>query len=130
MTTHATGSFEVKSWQEKTYSEIAGQPRFTQAEVVYTYRGDFIGEGAISYLMCYSLNNVAYFSGYEQVIGRLGERTGSFVLYHNGTYEAGAVRDTLTVVPGSATDELAGLQGSGSSGGDGEALFTLDYELI
>jgi Protein of unknown function (DUF3224) len=129
MTIHATGSFEVKSWDEKPYSEIDSQPKLTCADVVYAYHGDLEGEGAITYLMCYSSNNIAYFIGYEQVTGRLGNRSGSFVLQHNGTYEGGAVKDTLTVVPGSATGGLSGLLGSGVSGGDGEAIFTLDYEI-
>ena len=129
MIIHATGSFEVKSWDEKPYSEIAGQPKLTRADVVYGYHGDLEGEGTIAYLMCYSSNNIAYFIGYEQVIGRLGDRSGSFVLQHNGTFEAGAVKDALTVVPGSATGDLSGLRGSGNSGGDGEAVFTLDYEI-
>jgi hypothetical protein len=129
MIIHAKGSFEVKSWDEKPYSEIAGQPKLTRADVVYGYHGDLEGEGTIAYLMCYSSNNIAYFIGYEQVTGRLGDRSGSFVLQHNGTFEAGAVKDALTVVPGSATGDLSGLSGSGNSGGDGEAVFTLDYEI-
>ena len=129
MILHATGSFEVKNWDEKPYSEIAGQPKLTRADVVYGYHGDFEGEGTIAYLMCYSSNNIAYFIGYEQVTGRLGDRSGSFVFQHNGTFEAGAVKDALTIVPGSATGDLSGLRGSGNSGGDGEAVFTLDYEI-
>ncbi len=129
MTIHATGSFAVKSWDEKPYSEIDGQPKLTRADVVYEYHGDFEGEGSVAYLMCYSSNNIAYFIGYEQMTGRLGDRSGNFVLQHNGTYEAGAVKDTVTVVPASATGELSGLQGSGSTGGDGEAVFSLDYQL-
>lgn len=130
MKMHATGSFEVKSWDEKPYSEIDGQPKLTQADVVYTYHGDFEGEGKIVYLMCYSRNNIAYFIGYEQVAGRLGDRSGSFVLQHNGTFEAGAVKDTVTVVPGSATGDLSGLRGEGTCGGDGEAVFSLDYDIV
>ena len=129
MIIHATGSFEVKSWDEKPYSEIADQPKLTRADVVYGYHGDLEGEGTITYLMCYSSNNIAYFIGYEQLTGRLGDRSGSFVLQHNGTFEAGAVKDALTVVPGSATGDLSGLRGSGNSGGDGEAVFIFDYEI-
>ncbi len=129
MAIHATGSFEVKSWDEKPYSEIDGKPKLIHADVVYAYHGDLEGEGTIAYLLCYSNNNIAYFIGYDQVTGRLGDRRGSFVLQHVGAYEGGAVKDTLTVVPGSATGELSGLRGSGRCGGDGEAVFTLDYEI-
>ena len=130
MTKHATGTFAVKSWDEKTYSEVEGQPKLTRAEVVYTYQGDFEGEGKIEYLMCYASNNIAYFLGFEQMAGRLGDRSGTFVLQHSGTYEGGAVKDTMAVVPGSTTGDLNGLQGSGSSGGDGKAIFALDYEIV
>ncbi len=130
MTMRATGNFKVKVWNEKAYSEIDGQPKLTRADVVYTYHGDLEGEGKIEYLMCYSSNNIAYFIGHEQITGRLGDRTGSFVLQHTGTYEEGAVKDSLTIVPGSATGDLSGLQGSGVGGGDGEAVFTLDYEIL
>jgi hypothetical protein len=127
---HATGKFEVKNWEEKPDREIEGQPKLTRADVVYAYHGDLEGEGTITYLLCYSGNDIAYFLGYDQVTGRLGEKRGSFVLQHVGTFEAGAVKDTLTVVPGSAAGELRGLRGSGSCGGDGEAVFTLDYEIV
>jgi Protein of unknown function (DUF3224) len=58
MKMHATGSFEVKSWNEQPYGEIDGQPKLTRAEVVYAYHGGLEGEGQIVYLMCYSSNNI------------------------------------------------------------------------
>jgi len=106
MTSHAKGSFEVKSWDEKPYSEIDGRPKLIRADVVYAYHGDIEGEGNIAYLMCYSGNNIAYFIGYDHVTGRLGDRSGSFVIQHVGTFEAGAVKDALNVIPGSATGDL------------------------
>jgi Protein of unknown function (DUF3224) len=126
---HATGNLAVKSWDEKPYSEIAGQPKLTRASVVYTYHGDLEAEGSVEYLMCYSSNGIAYFIGYEQVTGRLGDRSGNFVLQHDGIFEAGAVKDTLTIVPGSATGDLSGLVGSGVGGGGEEVVIALDYEI-
>ena len=76
MTLHANGTLAVKSWDEKPYSEIAGQPKLTRAAVVYTYHGDIEAEGSVEYLMCYSSNNIAHFIGYEQITGRLGNRSG------------------------------------------------------
>lgn len=129
MTNQATGSFAVKSWDEQPYSENDGQPKLARATVVYTYTGDLEAEGVIAYLMCYSGNNIAYYIGYDHVTGRLGDRSGSFVMQHIGTYAAGAVKDTLTVVPGSATGDLLGLLGEGVCGGDGDATFSLNYTL-
>ncbi len=129
MTTRATGSFSVKSWQEKPYDESEAQARLLRAEVVYAYQGDLEGEGQIEYLMCYSGDGIAYFTGYEHVRARLGSRSGTFVLHHHGIFNAGAVNDAITIVPGTATGELSGLTGSGTCGGDGEAVVSLDYEL-
>ncbi|HLY29874.1 MAG TPA: DUF3224 domain-containing protein [Ktedonobacterales bacterium] len=131
MTIHATATFEVKSWDEKPYSEVEGQPKLTRADVVYTYHGGLEGEGKVTYLMCYSGNGAAYYLGYEQVTGRLGERSGSFVVQHDGSFEEGVARTTTIIVPGSATGELSGLHGGGSGEArhDPPATLTLDYEI-
>ncbi len=131
MPTHAASSFTVKSWDEKPYDEPEGQPKLTRAEVVFTYHGNLEAEGHVIYLMCYSSNGIAYYTGQERVTGRLGERTGSFVLQHVGTFEDGVAQATVTVVPGSATGELSGLIGSGRSvaGHEPPAEFTLDYDF-
>lgn len=48
----------------------------------------------------------------EQVVGSLEGRQGSFVLQHSGLMDRGAPSLTITVVPDSGTDALAGLTGS------------------
>jgi hypothetical protein len=47
----------------------------------------------------------------ERVRGTLHGRAGSFVLQHSGTLDRGAPHLTITVVPDSGTEELAGLAG-------------------
>lgn len=47
----------------------------------------------------------------ERVNGTLGGRKGSFVLQHSGTMQQGVATLTITVVPGSGTEELQGLKG-------------------
>jgi len=47
----------------------------------------------------------------EQVEGVLDGRKGTFVLQHSGTMNRGAPSLSVTVVPDSGTDELAGLAG-------------------
>ncbi len=47
----------------------------------------------------------------ERVSGKLTGRTGSFALHHSGTMTRGAPELTITVVPDSGTDQLAGLAG-------------------
>lgn len=48
----------------------------------------------------------------EQVEGTLHGKAGSFVLQHTGTMNRGAPELSVTVVPDSATGELAGLKGN------------------
>jgi hypothetical protein len=47
----------------------------------------------------------------ERVTGTLHGRSGSFVLYHNGTMTPAGQRLEVTVAPESGTGELAGLTG-------------------
>jgi hypothetical protein len=108
----ATGSFTIKSWDEQPFAEVEGAPKLTQARVTTTYGGDLDGEGTSTLVMAYDGDDASY-AGYERVVGSLGGRPGSFVLRLGGGFEQGAARTTWTVVEGSGTGELAGLQGEG-----------------
>jgi hypothetical protein len=63
----------------------------------------------------------------------VGGRRGSFVLQSSGTYADNTARVTWFVVPGSGTDELAGLSGQGgyTSGHEDypNVPYTLEYEF-
>lgn len=130
MTAHATGSFEGKRWEETAYDEGEGKPKLTRASVGNAYHGDVEGEGVLEYLMLYRADGPVDFIGLERIDGRLGGRTGSFVLQHSGTWENGTARATWTVVPGSATGELTGLRGSGGyEATHDKSSLTLDYDF-
>ena len=47
----------------------------------------------------------------EKVTGTLNGRSGSFYLQHNGVMTRGVGELTITVIPDSGTDQLAGLSG-------------------
>jgi Protein of unknown function (DUF3224) len=111
-TGRATGSFTIKSWDERPFAELEGAPKLTQARVTTTYGGDLDGEGTSTLVMAYDGADASY-AGYERVVGSLGGRSGSFVLRLAGGFEQGAARTDWTVVEGSGTGELAGLQGEG-----------------
>jgi hypothetical protein len=131
MSTRATANFEMTSWDEKPYDEIDGQPRLARASVANTYRGDIEGQGKVEYLMLYRDDSSASFVGLERISGRLGGRSGSFVLQHSGTYEGGTTTATSSVVPGSGSGDLHNLRGQGSfvSQYGQLAPVTLDYEF-
>ena len=92
------------------------------------------------YVMVHLDSGGALFIGFEKVVGSLGGRTGSFVLLHTGSYDGEEATAEYEVVPGSGTNELAGLSGlhhavgdeatGGFSAGHAEEHdMTLDYEV-
>jgi len=127
----ANARFAIKNWDEKPYGEGPDLPRLTRATVIKAFTGDIEGEGQADYLMMYRSDGSATFLGLERVIGRIGGKTGSFVLQRIGVFENGQAKESYSVIPGSATGELRGLVGEGTSSvGHGmEHPFTLSYEL-
>jgi hypothetical protein len=131
MTTHAEGTFTVASWDEDTFEELGGGAKLTRARIVQEFTGDLEATGAAELLMCYAADGTATIVGLQRFLGRLGDRKGGFVLQSVGSYDGKEAKSTLTVVPGSGTDGLAGLRGEGTSavGSEPPGSFTLDYEL-
>jgi hypothetical protein len=131
MKKRANARFAIKNWDEKPYSEGKDLPKLTQATVTKTFTGDIEGEGHVQYLMMYRKDGSATFVGLERVVGRIGAKSGSFVLQRVGVFESGQAKESYSVIPGSGTKDLQGLRGDGSSavGHGSEHPFTLDYEL-
>ena len=128
---NAHARFAIKSWDEKPYSEGQDLPRLTRASVTKTFTGDIEGDGQVEYLMMYRSDGSATFVGLERVVGRVAGKAGSFVLQRIGVFEGGEAKESYSVIPGSATGELQGLRGEGSSAvGHGlEHPFALTYDL-
>ena len=131
MSTHAAPIFRVKTWDEKPFSEVVDGPKLTRVSVTKSFSGDIEGEGTLEYLMAYREDGSASFIGLERVVGRIGDRSGSFVLQHTGTFEGGTAQATWVVVPGSGTGDLQGLRGAGgfASAHAEEYPMTLDYDF-
>jgi hypothetical protein len=126
----ANARFAIKSWDEKPYNEGQDLPKLTRASVAKSFTGDIEGEGQVEYLMMYRSDGSATFIGLERIVGRIGGKTGTFVLQRSGTFEGGRAKESYAVIPGSATGDLKGLRGDGSSdvGHGMEHPFTLSYE--
>ena len=130
MTTGKT-NFTTKAWDEKPYTEIDGDRKLTRTRAVFAYEGELEGEGTIDYLMAYCPNGLGNFVGLERIVGRLGGRSGSFVIQHTGTFDPKAVYTHWEFVPGSGTGELQGLTGSGDFvlEGQGPYVVTFNYDV-
>ena len=123
--------FTIKSWDEKPSSEGEGLPKITRASVTRTFTGDIEGEGLVEYLMMYRSDGSAAILGLERIVGRIAGKTGSFVLQRTGVFEGGQAKESYSILPGSGTGELRGIQGGGSSdiGHATEYPFVLEYEF-
>lgn len=131
MTKTANARFAIQSWDEKPYSEAEGEPKLTRASVAKTYTGDIEGEGQVEYLMMHRSDGSATFVGLERIAARISGKTGTLVLQRTGVFEGGQAKESYYVIPGSATGDLQGLRGEGTStvGHGMEHPFTLGYEL-
>ena len=131
MTTHAEAIFKIESWNEETFSEVEGGEKLTRVSVIKSFKGEIEGEGTLEYLMSYRSDGSASFIGLERIVGKLGNRAGSFVLQHNGVFEGGKAKTTWFVLSGSGTGELVGLKGDGgfAAGHQEEYPMILDWDF-
>ncbi len=131
MTTHAKGTFKVEDWQEEEYGSLGDGRKLTRASVTQAISGDIEGTGSVEWLMCYRPDETADFVGLQHVEGRLGDRSGGFVLRSSGTFDGEVAKGELFVVAGSGTGELDGISGRGEFNAPlgPEARVSLEYDL-
>jgi hypothetical protein len=127
----ATSRFAIQRWDEKPWSEGDDVPRLTRASVTKSFSGDLEGEGQVEYLMMYRSDGSAAFVGLERFVGGIGGKVGTLVLQRTGVFENGVAKEAYTVVTGSGTGALTGLEGGGNSevGHGMEHPFELHYEI-
>ena len=114
MSEESNCTFQITGWVEKTYQEIGGGAKLTNAKVTQSYAGAIEGTSSIEYLMAYTIQGTASFVGLERVSGTVAGQTGTFVIQHVGSFAEGKARSSWSIVPGSGTEGLASLRGEGS----------------
>jgi hypothetical protein len=107
----AQGTFEVKIGSLPPYntSQDAMLARMSidkhfQGDLTAASQGEMLSAGT-------GTKGSAGYVAIERVTGKLGDRSGSFVLQHNATMTRGAPYLNIIVVPDSGTEELVGLGG-------------------
>jgi len=106
----AVGTFDVKVNPLVAYAEGS---RLGRMSIDKQFQGDIIATSKGEMLATRSpVDGSAGYVALEQVNGTLSGRAGSFVLQHSCTMTRGAQTQSITVVPDSGTDDLAGLSGS------------------
>jgi Protein of unknown function (DUF3224) len=133
MSTRTSGSGTIQAWDEEPYLQIDDARKLTQASIRLKYSGDWDGESTSETLMCYSSDDAASYAGFEHFVGRIGDRSGSFVIQSTGTYDGTEARSDGEVVPGSGTGDFAGIRGRHTSVSTHSDYpnkpFTFEYEI-
>ncbi len=130
MTTHATGTFEVKITTQAPEDKADGVSleRFLNEK---QFRGDIEASSRADMLTAGTeVKGSAGYVAMERVTGTLHGRTGSFVLQHSGIMNRGVPQLSVTVVPDSGTGQLVGLAGKMAIDiRDGKHFYDFEYTL-
>ena len=126
MPNHVSGTFEVK-----LSPQPPGDSPLGRMSIDKRFSGGIVGISKGEMLAAMTpVEGSAGYVALERVEGSLDGRGGSFVLQHSGTMDRGAQRLSITVVPDSGTDELAGLTGTMSLQIEGGVhSYTFEYAL-
>ena len=112
MPTRASGTFDVKL-QLQPADDYADGTTLGRRSIDKQFRGDL--EATSKGQMLSGGTSVKSSAGYvaiERVSGVLAGRRGTFLLQHTGTMNRGVPQLSITVIPDSGTDGLAGLSGA------------------
>jgi len=130
MTTHATGTFEVKLVPQPPEDKAEGST-LGRMSIDKQFHGDL--EATSKGEMLSAMTGVKGSAGYvaiERVTGKLQGRIGSFILQHTGTMTRGEPQLSVTVVPDSGSGQLVGLAGKLTINiANGQHSYTFDYSL-
>lgn len=124
----AVAKIAVRSSEAKPFDQSASPP-LLEIHITETFSGDIEGESVVRALQILRDDKSASMVSLQRVRGKIGGRRGSFVLQGSELIENGGIKATWFVVPGSGTEDLAGLRGEGGfegSFGQGSEG-TLDY---
>lgn len=123
------GGFEVTSWAEEPATGLDGTVKGTTARIGQRFNGGIDADTIADMVMTYRSDGTAEFVGHHRVLGKAGERRGSFVLRASGSYDGAVARTDFQVIDGSGTAELAGIRGSGSASAGHGSTGTYRIEL-
>ena len=127
----AKGEFAV-SLQPLALEGAEAEWKLSRMSIDKQISGDLVGssKGAMLSAMTATKGSAGYVA-IERVTGTLRGRKGTFALQHTGIMNRGTPSLTITVMPDSGTDELAGLSGTMAIiiAADGKHSYEFDYTL-
>jgi len=127
--TRVTGTFKVLGREERSY-DAPDLPQLTHALVSEELQGGIEGEASVTYLTASRDRNASSYVGLARVVGRIGEREGTFVMQDVGTLENGVAKGRWTILSGTSTGDLQGISGEGYfDATEQESTYTLEVSF-
>lgn len=127
----AKGAFDIKMTPMPA-DDYADGKALGRVAADKQYHGDLEGSGKGQMLTATGeVQGSAVYVATERVSGKLGGRSGTFLLAHRGVMNRGAQQLEIDVVPDSGTSELQGIAGKLSINitPDGKHLYEFEYTL-
>lgn len=127
---HAKGTFAMKMSPQAPQDGV-GDPTVGRMAIDKQFLGDVEGTSKGQMLAVgTAIDGSAGYVAMERVHASVHGRRGSFALQHSGTMDRGTPQLSVTIVPDSGTDDLAGIVGRLSIHIDnGVHSYDLDYTL-
>jgi hypothetical protein len=128
---HASGTFDVKINPQKTDNPEAQAANLSRLSIDKTFHGALESTSKGEMLATGDGVHSGAYVAIEKITGSLQGRKGSFVLVHRAVMKDGVPADwSVTVVPDSGTEQLAGLEGSMKiTITDGQHYYGFQYTL-
>ncbi|HLY43867.1 MAG TPA: DUF3224 domain-containing protein [Terracidiphilus sp.] len=111
-TQRATGKINITRHDSKPIEEGQGSP-VSLVSITEDFTGEMEGTGIANHLIVTASDGCLHFSGMERFTGKLAGRSGSFVFQNSGELRDGVLQSEWIVIPGSGTQDFAGLSGTG-----------------
>jgi hypothetical protein len=130
MTTHATGTFEVKLNPAASDAPAEGAP-LGRLTIDKRWHGDLDGVSTGEMLTAGAVvKGSAGYVAVERFAGALQGRVGTFALMHTGVMNRGVPQLSIMVVPDSGTGELSGVAGTLMINiADGKHSYDLEFTI-
>jgi hypothetical protein len=126
------GTYRTIGWRQQEYGSVDQGPKLALAEKELALEGELEGRavGRSSIVHWGTGSSVA--TGHVCITGRIGARSGSFVVEESVKGGPGGATATWRIVPESGSGELSGLAGEGSwewKPGAEQVSYTLSYRV-
>jgi hypothetical protein len=113
--TTLTTRLRIAAWDEVPLAEYEDGSKITRATVSLADGPDGLESGTIESLMYYRPDGTSHYVNVMRLTATLEGRSGTITLSGTGTFDGTTASGRSTVLPDSATGELAGMSGSVSS---------------